>query len=177
MARVLVLAVALLLGAAWADEPAKPEDKDTPIPVGKLIAVFNENEARAELEFVGKPVQVIGQVYRVERNLGEGVLPVADREYFAITLGDVRGDLLAFGPGPLPVRCLFPRDQVETLAKLTRGQILVVSGVCQGRYLRRDLRFFDARIPPRVERAEAIELKDCKIVRAEEAPLRRPARD
>lgn len=165
----------VLLAAAWAEEPAKPEDKDKPIPVEKLIAVFNENEARAELEFVDKPVQVIGEVFRVERNVRAGFFPTPDSEYFAITLSRVRGDSFGFGPGPVPVKCLFPRDQVETLAKLSRGQVLVVSGVCQGRRLRQDLRFLDAGLPPRVERADAIELKDCKIVRVEDAPVRRPA--
>lgn len=182
MARVCAAVLGLvLLGAAWAEEPAK----EPPVPVQQLFETFRNNEARAEKLYVGKEIDVVGIMFRVMKN--RETAEAKEEEYFIglVTVKDgvppLRVPAEAIGAGRLGnpftrgsmamVKCYFSRKEINNLAGLSEGQEVVVRGVCeplQAREIRAGFPPDEARTVPDYQ----VVLRNCKIVRVKELPER-----
>lgn len=166
MARVCAAAfVLVLVGGAWAEEPAKAQGK--PIPVDQLLEECEANEVRAEKVYGTQEVIVVGRVVRVMKNRGDGKGEVKDDEYFVVWLGSASADprrpesFSAGGRLPARLKCLFARSEEGALAKLLRRHEVVVRGTC---------RPITVRVGPEGQQSERteVELCGCKVINIKE---------
>lgn len=126
-----VLLLILLVSVALASLPAcrstgGPEAEESPIEVAadNLYSQYEDNQVAADLHYKGKVLHVFGTIYTFGTTL-KG-LPF-------VVLDGGRSDSPV--PGLLDVwgtQCIFDERSASVVAKLTKGQKIVVEGRCIG---------------------------------------------
>jgi hypothetical protein len=127
MRRLLVLVGGFVLagGIGPAADPADPPK----VTAAQLVEAFLTNEAAADEQYVGKPVDVTGKVVRVSRsNWADG--PAGEPGYALVLDQEKAG---RGGPVELDVLFLFAAADRPALAKLKPGDVVTVRGECGSR--------------------------------------------
>jgi hypothetical protein len=96
----------------------------TPVPVDKLVEVFQTNEVRAEKLYVDKEFQVAGRVLRVV-SARYGHPDQGDEDRYVVELQTKPLDV-----SRIAVQFYFDRDERGSLADLKTGQEVVIRGKC-----------------------------------------------
>ena len=122
MKRLLIfLLIIIVLGAVWygyrkytGTVPSLTEEKtDAKISATDLIAAFERDSASANRQYLGKILEVTGNIKSVEKNEGN------------IVLGDSEGNNSS-------VRCSMDSSFVKDISALNVGGTTVIKGHCTG---------------------------------------------
>lgn len=115
---LLPLGVAFLLSARLfaSDIKTIQTTEGQAVPASALFAVYEANEIGADEELKGRTVRLYGPISSIGKDiLGSPYITFVDRGNF------------------LGVQCLFNRDQIPALARLEKGETIIVSGVVSGK--------------------------------------------
>ena len=108
-----------LTGCASEKDSETKSNEQTPVASVNASALYKEydaNQVSADEKYKGKTLLVVGTVDSIGKD-------IMDTPYIALKTG---GDLSE-------VQCMFADDHKSELAKVHKGQIVTVRGVCDGK--------------------------------------------
>lgn len=97
-------------------EDSRPE---ITIKAPQLFTEYNDNEVKADKEYKGKVLQVIGTID------GFGTALVGDQIYITLTTEEMFGT----------VQCCFGDDYKARISQMTKGQYVTIVGKCKGKFI------------------------------------------
>lgn len=115
---VLVLAVVFVGCASDKEllEKTKKGDIEVTVKAATLIADYKANEVKADMKYKDKIIAVTGKVNEIKKDLGG--FPIL---------------LLKAGKHWVQVHCKCAKETASKVAKINKGQMVTVKGVCLGK--------------------------------------------
>lgn len=125
------------------EKPAVEEEIPIEITADSLYTEYEENEVAADLQYKGKLLRVSGRIYTFGKTSATDIMAIAT--YSGTTKGvatylDVPYVVLNGGKSGTPTpgldiwgtQCVFPQGSAPAVAKLSKGQEIVIEGRCIG---------------------------------------------
>ncbi len=124
MRQLLTLTIALCLlflhcGCAAEEkllERSKSEDIAVTVKAATLVEDYKANEVKADEKYKDKVIAVTGKVEAIKKGLGGQ--PIV---------------LLSAPKRFVKVRCMFGKEYAPQVAKISKGNVITVKGVCKGK--------------------------------------------
>ena len=125
--------------AGWFDGWFAPEvPKVTAI---QLMDEYTSNETKADKNYKGKQIEVTGKILNIDVVNNDNIVVTFESGNLLSGITDLALSLSGISDnmtGDLGLRavwCYFPRSSVRQIAQLQNGDIITVTGICQGLFI------------------------------------------